>query len=548
MKIEHRMLRAICEMPLTDRLDLVGLTGWSRGAAYEGVRRLVDAGFAVSVPHSSPMLPPTRRFLPTVEGIRALAEMERLEPKDTLRLFPVSEEHRRLLMARLDAVALIYRIAAAVSGAAGPIEIRWLRGAPQDADAALPGGRVLRIVRIGRSADRTSTAKRLWRLSEFAGGSASLVVAPDDFRARHTRRLLARSPAIAFVALEEQAAHASADDPVWRMPSAASQVDLRTIVGSVGPAHATEQSAAGGRASQPTPFELDDAGAATPAWQLPVELKPSEKSAVDLLHDWPWISPNHLGLLLGVRRSRTSQIVRRLLELGVARRFRVAGRTALVLSDRGIALVGRRDRVSVGALRKRWSAAGFEGCDHSDWRDAAGSRTRQLLRNIDHTRAVHAFVASFARQARSRSFEIVQIDPPARASRYFRLGAALRSVQPDAYLAVRRGDEIRPFFLEWERRAVRPTTMAARIAPYIRYFSTSAPLDDHGAQPAVLVVFEDRAAQSRFLRIAREEMQREGVRVPLLVSRREMTDEKGPLGPIWRSADGGRLRPPSNVV
>ncbi len=547
MKIEHRMLRAICETPLTDRLDLVGLTGWSRGAAYEGVRRLVDAGFAVSVPHSSPILPPTRRFLPTADGVRALAEMESLEPEDALRLFPVSEEHGRLLMARLDAVAAIYRITVAVSDAAGPVDVRWPRGAPQDADVALPGESVLRIARIGRSADRTSTAKRLWRLSEIAGGSAALVVAPDDFRARHTRRLLARSPLVAFVALEEEAAHASADDPVWRMPSTVSPVDMRTIVGTIGPALAAGESAAGGRASQPAPLELDDADAYTPAWQLPADLKPSEKAAVDLLHDWPWIAPKHLGSLLDVRRSRTSQIVGRLLELGVARRFRVAGRTSLAQSDRGIALVGRRDRVSVGALRKRWSAAGFEGGDPSDWRDAAGSRSRQLLRNIDHTRAVHGFVASFARQARRRSFEIVQIDPPARASRYFRLRSALRSIHPDAYMAVKRGDEFRPFFLEWERRAVRPATMAARIAPYIRYFSTSDPLDDHGAGPGLLVVFEDRAAQYRFLRIAREEMQRARVRVPLLVSRRELTDEKGPLGPIWRSVDGGRLRPPFNV-
>ena len=542
------MLQAISKSPLADRLDLVALTGWSRGAVYEGVRRLVDDGLAESVPHSSPILPPTRRFLPTSEGIRALAEIQRIDVEAALRIFPVSEEHRRLLTARLDAVATTYRIADAVCDAAGPVEIRWPRGAPQDADAALPGGRVLRIVRIGRSADRTSTAKRLWRLAETAGGSAALVVVSDDFRARHTRRLLARSPAVAFVALEEHAAHASADEPVWSMPSAVSPVDLRTIVGSIGPAMPTSRNPEAGRASLPPRIELDDADEHTPGWLLPAVLKPSEKAAVDLMHDWPWAAPEQLGRLLGVRRSRTSQIVRRLLELGIARRFRVSGRTVLALSDRGIALVGRRDRVSVGALRKRWSADGIEDGDAPDWRDAAGSRARQLLRNIDHTRAVHVFVASFARQARRRSFEIVQIDPPAKASRYFRSGAKLRSVQPDAYLAVRRGDELKPFFLEWERRAVRPATMAARIAPYVRYFSTSDPLDDHGAAPVVLVVFEDRAAQSRFLRIAREEMQRAGARVPLLVSRRNLTDEKGPLAPIWRSVDGGRLRPPFNAV
>ena len=35
--------------------------------------------------------------------------------------------------------------------------------------------------------------------------------------------------------------------------------------------------------------------------------------------------------------------------------------------------------------------------------------------------------------------------------------------------------------------AVRPVTMAARIAPYLRYYATRRPLDDHGVVPLVLV-------------------------------------------------------------
>ena len=60
-----------------------------------------------------------------------------------------------------------------------------------------------------------------------------------------------------------------------------------------------------------------------------------------------------------------------------------------------------------------------------------------------------------------------------------------------------------PFFLEWERRAVRPVTMVARIAPYLRYYSSHRPTDYHGSQPTVLVVFEDEIAQTHFLRVAR---------------------------------------------
>ncbi len=93
--------------------------------------------------------------------------------------------------------------------------------------------------------------------------------------------------------------------------------------------------------------------------------------------------------------------------------------------------------------------------------------------------------------------------------------------------------------LEWERRAVRPSTMSERLAPYLRYYSSHRPLDDHGARPAVLVVFDDEIAQTHFLRVAREEMRADGVAVPLWVSHREAIDALGPLGSAWRSPESG---------
>lgn len=543
MNLENNLLSAIAETPLADRLDLVALTGWSRGGVYGGVRRLVDAGLVESVPHSSPILPPARRFLPTVEGLQTLAESERVDFDSILRNRPVSDEHRRLLVARLDAVSVIYRVASALSDIARPLKVVWRRGEPQDADTALPGGIVLQIIRLGRAADRTSTAKRLWRLLETAAGSAVLVLVSDEVRLRHTRRLLARLPGVAFVALETAAAHATADDPVWTMPSAASTVDLRTIVQTVGSVSAPTREPERKRSTAPSPIDLERVEQEVPTWLLPAVLKPSEKNAVDLVLDWPWIAPDHLGALMGVRRSRTSQLLDRLRNLGIVERFRTPGGPAVAVTDRGVALVGRRDRVSVGALKKRLSVARCNADNGPEWRAVQGRRSRQLLRNVEHTRAVHSFLAMIARQARSRSLEIVQIDPPARASRYFRLREALRSVQPDAYFALRRGDQLCPFFLEWERRAVRPATMAARIAPYIRYYSTHGPLDDHGAEPGVMVVFEDRVAQSRFLRAAREAMERADVQVPLLVSRLTLIEKHGPLGRVWFTISGGAPRP-----
>ena len=60
-------------------------------------------------------------------------------------------------------------------------------------------------------------------------------------------------------------------------------------------------------------------------WMLPALLKPTEKLAVDLLSDWPWLAPAHLGTLLGVKRSRLSQVALRLAEVGLMATAAVQG-------------------------------------------------------------------------------------------------------------------------------------------------------------------------------------------------------------------------------
>ena len=143
---------------------------------------------------------------------------------------------------------------------------------------------------------------------------------------------------------------------------------------------------------------------------------------------------------------------------------------------------------------------------------------------------------------------MAQLDPPHRASRYFRHRDRLHSVHPDAFGLLRREGRPWAFFLEWERRAVRPSTMAARLAPYLRYYASPRPTDDHGLRPDVLVVFEGELAAEHFLRVAAEQMRRARVDLPLRVSHRPLLDREGPLGQAWRSpgsaATAGALDPP----
>ena len=292
------------------------------------------------------------------------------------------------------------------------------------------------------------------------------------------------------------------------------------------------------RVSMPRALDLESAHS---AWMLPARLTTAEKRTLDLVGDWPWLRPGHLAELLSVGRRRLTQLLSRLEELGLITRLTRAGSPRLALSDRGLAYLGRRDRTSVGIARKRWSPEPRGTGDPLDWRNIEGIRSRQLLRNLEHTESVHWFNALLARQAREQGSRLVQLDPPHRASRYFRSFERLRSIQPDAYALAETPSGEQALFLEWERRAVRPATMAARLAPYLRYYATGRPLEDHGLLPRVLVVFEDELAADHFPGIAADAVARAEVPLPLLVSDRTRLEEYGPLGRAWRSIEHGAL-------
>ncbi|MXY37114.1 MAG: hypothetical protein F4Y54_10230, partial [Dehalococcoidia bacterium] len=278
-----------------------------------------------------------------------------------------------------------------------------------------------------------------------------------------------------------------------------------------------------------------------PPWMLPSLLTPAEKRLLDALSGWPWIAREHLGALLGVGRTRLSGLLHRLEGLGLVRAHGPGGR--LALSEDGLTLLARRDRAAAADARRRWSAEPFDREAPLTWRNVRGRRSRQLLRNLAHTSAVHGFLAALAGQARTEGWDLVQLDPPHRASRYFRHDGALHSVHPDAFGLLRRDGKPWAFFLEWERRAVRPSTMAARLAPYLRYYATPRPTDDHGLRPDVLVVFEDELAAHHFLGVARRELRRAGVDLPLRVSHRALIEREGPLGNGWAAVAGGAARP-----
>ena len=533
-------LRALAAMPFLDRLELAAVTGMSDGSGHYVLGRLRGQGLVDCIRHATPHTPSSRRWRLTADGVARLAEEDGVSVDRLLRTRPVSARWQRLLLARLDGAAVIYRLASAVAGVAGPPGFRWYRGAALDAAMTLTGGRTLGVVRQGATTDRTSFSHRVRWLPDPSRPlpRGLLALAPDEARLREARRLLSRYPGPVYLALEEHVANASAGDRVWRLARTPAVLSLEEALGNLQPGGRIPAEPQLFRPAPPGAIAVPEDPTRIPEHLLPAVLKPAQKRALDRLSDWPWITLEDLAGLLGLSESHVAGVCLRLARLGLVTRASLEGGRRLALSRRGLALLARRDRASVSTAVRRWSAERGDGQPPTSWREVPGTRSRPLARTIEHTQAVHRFMADLVRQANhKRGVNVLQVSPPHHSTRYFPHRGRLRAVHPDGFGVVQAGDRTLPFFLEWERRAMNPSTMAARLGPYLRYYSSNRPLDDHGHRPLVLVVFDDYLAEGNFLAVARDEMERAKVNVPLWVSYEELLKKVGPLGKAWRSPE-----------
>ena len=536
---DESALRTLAAMPFLDRLELAAVSSLSEGTAHNALERLSGEGLACCVQHAGPLTASTRRWYITAGGPALLARLDQTPADRLLGVHPVSAHWQRLLLERLDAVAVIYRLASAVATADGAFRFRWYRAAALDAALALPGGRTLGVIRQGATAERTAFADRFRRLLDprEAVPRALLALMPDGARLRQDRGLLSRYLGPVFLARERDVASAVSTDPVWHLTGGSAVLSLEEVLERVRSGGSLPAEPPLARRSPPKKLSVNEKLEKVPDHLLPVVLKSSHKGVLDRLADWPWITASDLRELTGLSPSSLSQVTTFLERLGLTAKFRLADRTRLALTRRGLAYLARRDRTSVADVVQRWGVEPAGGSPPATWREVPGSRSRSLARTIEHTDAVHRFLGRMSRQAREQGYRVVHFDPPHRATRRFRHRGRLRSIHPDAFGILRRGGETFPFFLEWERRAVRPSTMAVRLAPYLRYYSSKQPLDDHGEWPLVLVVFDDYLAEGNFLGVARNEMERARVEVPLWVSYRELLEKVGPLGRAWRNPE-----------
>ena len=114
---------------------------------------LAQRGLLDSVPHRLGLLGPhpQRRYFPTPAGLTA-SSAATADPAAFLHAYPVSRQWFRLLAARLDAVAVLYHVAALVATADAhgtAVRVDHCRRGPYDALVTLSGGRSLGLLRQG---------------------------------------------------------------------------------------------------------------------------------------------------------------------------------------------------------------------------------------------------------------------------------------------------------------------------------------------------------------------------------------------------------------
>ena len=402
-------LRLLCAAPLTTVDELSTFGRIPATTLRRRLATLTERGLAESVPHHLGTLGPSpkQRHFPTERGIEAAARSEHGVER-FLSEYPVSREWFRLLTERLDAVAVLYHVAAVIAKSdpdARPVRVDHYRQGPYDLLITLSGGRSLGIVRQGpvlSSANLRYRLRTLENLRSRQRPTATLVITHSDQATRRAFRTLGdpgehRS---AFVATEGELLAGDAHAQVWQqcggghrsfLPETISpDVSLDAIMGWLG---RRERHNTGDR-PRPDPEEMYPSRMRAlmpqPSEQvgnsLSVKLTRAEKQALDLLAAWPLCDTDQLaGLMGGVTRRRANQVIRSLAMHGLIR----ADGESHVLTDEGLTYLARRDRASVGQVLDRWTAEP----SLSNLQVYAGTALRAMASQPEHHAALTTLAA-----------------------------------------------------------------------------------------------------------------------------------------------------------
>ena len=510
-------LRLLCAAPLATVEELSAFGRIPTTTLRRRLAKLAQQGLVDYVPHHLNALGtnPKQRHFPTEKGIEAAARVEHGTER-FLSEYPVSREWFRLLTERLDAVAVLYHLAAMIAKAdpeSKPVRVDHHRQGPYDLLITLSEGRSLGIVRQGpmlSSANLRYRLRTLEQLRYYHRPTATLVLTHSDQATRRAFRTLGdpTEHRSTFVATEGELLAGDAEAQVWQQCGRGNRsflpetinpdVSLDAIVGWLG--RRTGHSSTGDL-PRPDPDELYPSGmrAMMPrsseqvSNSLAVRLTRADKQALDLLAAWPLCTTDQLaGLMGGVTRRRANQVLRSLADHGLIR----AEAQLHALTDEGLTCLARRDRASVGQVLDRWTA----GPSLENPQVYAGTALRALASQPEHQAALTTLAAALTAEcARSRDYGVLDLLPTSRSAVGYWHDDKNYVVHPDVSFVLDLPGGYRHCFLEYERRATTPRRVRARLENYRRYFRSGYARRDHGGDlPLVLFVFENEDDEDAF--------------------------------------------------
>ena len=543
----EQALLLLCATPLATVEDLSRFGRVPATTLRDRLKRLTERGLVDSVAHHLSVLGtrPQRRYFPTEKGVTAGAMATEGEAH-MLRAYPVSKQWFRLLAERLDAVAVLHRVAAMAADAdphGDPVRVDHYRNGPYDMLITLSGGRSIGVIRQGPALPTSRLRYRLRsmeRLDSDETPFVTLVLTHADQATRRAIRSLGdpSEHRRTFVVTEGELLAGDQTGVVWQQCGSGVGEAVRiaadaSLAGILAWAERLLDSSYSFLRDKPKPRRRtlypsgvqatmpEPTGQLTPT--LSVQLTGAEKDALDMLAAWPLCTREQLaGLMKGVTLRRVNQVLRSLTQHGLVR----SDEPLHMLTDEGLTYLARRDRVAVGLTLDRWSAEPL----YLNADIYAGTAVRALASQMRHHAGVVDFAAGLSAEvARSQDHDLFDLLPTSRSSIGYRYDWTTYVIHPDASFTLEYKGRWRPYLLEFERRATTPKRARARLKSYQRYFDSGWAERDHARRPPrVLFVFESTDSEKAFLDVA------DTVKgVPIITSNTKTLAKRGILGDSW---------------
>ena len=542
-------LLLLCAAPLATVDELARFGRVPASTLRERLDKLAGRGLVDSVSHHLGVLGsrPQRRYFPTERGVTAAGAATQGR-RHMLTAYPVSKQWFRLLAERLDAVAVLYRVAAMIADAdprQDSVRVDHYRKGPYDLLLTLSGGRTIGVIRQGPALPGSNLRYRLRSIEHLPGNQRpflTLVLTHADQATRRAVRSLGDPSERrgTFVSTQGELLAGDHTGVVWQQCGYGLDQDPPVEISPetslpdiLGWAEGLLESSHPSRRDnpKPDPDTLYPSGVQAampePAQQLAsapaTQLTRAGKDVLDLLAAWPLCTREQLaGLMGGVTPRRVNQVLRRLRQHELVQE----DESLLMLTDQGLTYLARRDRAAVGLALDRWTAQP----SHFNPLVYAGTALRALASQMRHHSGVTGFAAALSAEvARSPDYDLFDLLPTPRSSIGYRRRRTNYMIHPDASFTLEYQGRWRPFLLEFERRATTPKRIPKRLASYQRYYASGWAQRDHGGHaPRVLFVFETPGSEAAFLDVADGT---EGLSV--ITSNAEALAEWGILGEAW---------------